>query len=44
MARQLKGAAGVGGTDSEMLASWLLTIGTYSQRLRNAIVGKVAVK
>ena len=35
---QLKGAAGVGGTDSETLTSWLLTFGTYSQRLRNAIV------
>ena len=36
-ARQLKGAAGTGGTDSETIASWLLKFGTYSQRLRNAI-------
>ena len=34
---QLKGAAGVGGTDSETIASWLLKFGTHSQRLRNAI-------
>ena len=36
-ARQLKGAAGAGETDSETIASWLLKFGTYSQRLRNAI-------
>ena len=36
-ARQLKRAAGAGGTNSETIASWLLKFGIYSQRLMNAI-------
>ena len=36
-ARQLKGATGAGGTDSETSASWLLKFATHSQRLREAI-------
>ena len=36
-ARQLKGAAGVEGTDSETIASWLLKFGTHRQCLHNAI-------
>ena len=35
-ARHLKGANGLGGTDSETFASWLLKFETYSQCLRNA--------
>ena len=41
MARKLKGAAGVGGTDSETIASWLLKFGTYQC---NCTIDKVAVK
>ena len=36
-ARQSKGAAGAGGTDSETIASWLLKFGMHNQRLPNAI-------
>ena len=31
MARQLKGAAGIGGTDSETIPSWQLKFGTGMQ-------------